>query len=142
MNCEASASHYPNVVVPSFNEVNITDATPGEELRESCEELSEWLAMVAIQSPRVSKDDKTDPFLCRYSVPGTEESSEPSNLVSVKWHGLLPSRWIMELFTALLYVFSMSYDFTPFQNLSHADILFLTGGKFPRMTLEGALGSL
>lgn len=89
--------------MPSFDKLNITDKTPDEDLKESCEELSEWLGMVALDSPRIFEDDATDPFLCRYSVPGREESAQSLNLVRLRWHGLIPPKWIMQLVITLSY---------------------------------------
>jgi ribonuclease P/MRP protein subunit RPP40 len=71
---------------------------PEGELQEHLGSLLEWIALVQINSPRVSGEDDIDPFLSRYSVP---ENCEPSDLISVKWHGYISSRWVMELFLAL-----------------------------------------
>ncbi|KAJ5086631.1 hypothetical protein NUU61_007938 [Penicillium alfredii] len=72
------------------------------ELQEHCGSLSEWLAMVRLESPRVSADDHIDPYLSRYSVPDADEVP-PSDLVSLKWHGLIPSTWTIQLFLYLLH---------------------------------------
>lgn len=58
--------------------------------------------MVSLESPRVSAHDDVDPYLCRYSVPDLDNAKSTS-LVSLKWQGLVPSRWIIELLVALLY---------------------------------------
>lgn len=70
-------------------------------MQEHCSELAEWLAMVALESPRVTADDKIDPYLSRYSVPDADNST-PSDLVSLEWHGLISSQWITQLLIALL----------------------------------------
>ncbi|KAL5359611.1 ribonuclease P 40kDa subunit-domain-containing protein [Aspergillus floccosus] len=101
LDTEVVTTRRANVLVPSFDELNITDRAPDEELRESCEELSEWVGMVALDSPRISEDDDTDPFLSRYSVPGCEGSAQSLNLIRLKWHGLIPPKWIMQLFITL-----------------------------------------
>ncbi|KAF9895415.1 hypothetical protein FE257_000321 [Aspergillus nanangensis] len=101
IDCEVIPTHRPNILVPSFSEMNITEQSLEEDLKESCDELSEWLGMVTLKSPRVLQNDDTDPYLCRYSVPGIEEP-EPQNLVSLKWHGLIPPRWIVQLIITLL----------------------------------------
>ncbi|KAL4896683.1 ribonuclease P 40kDa subunit-domain-containing protein [Aspergillus ambiguus] len=95
-------TRHADILAPSLSQINVTDRSPEEDLRESCEELSEWLGMVALGSPRVKKDDDTDPFLCRYSVPGPEGSPQCLNLVSLKWHGFIPPKWILQLFITLL----------------------------------------
>lgn len=58
--------------------------------------------MVSLESPRVSVYDDVDPYLCRYSVPDSD-NAKSTNLVSLKWHGLVPSRWIIESLVAILY---------------------------------------
>ena len=63
--------------------------------------LAEWLAMVALESPRVDANDNIDPYLSRYSVPDVDNSS-PSDLISLKWHGFINPQWITNLFIALL----------------------------------------
>lgn len=59
--------------------------------------------MVSLQSRRVSADDDIDPYLCRYDAPEIGDASA-SDLVSLKWHGFIPPKWIMHLFITLLYV--------------------------------------
>ena len=70
------------------------------ELQESCGTLAEWIAMVQLRSPRVSADDDVDPYLSRYSVPG--DKSQSTQLVSLKWHGLVSAKWTMQLFVNML----------------------------------------
>lgn len=72
-----------------------------EDLQEYCGSLSEWIAMVQMNSPRISEEDDVDPYLSRYAVPDADES-RVSNSMSLKWHGLISSRWVMELFLNLL----------------------------------------
>lgn len=81
--------------------MTVTETTPQEDLHDECGSLSEWLAMISIESPRVSADDHVDLYLCRYSVPDAD-SAKPSNLASLKWHGFASSKWIMQLFLVLL----------------------------------------
>lgn len=94
---------YRDILVPPFKELDITGTAPEQELKENCDEISEWLGMVALGSPRVLASDDVDPYLCRYSVPHVDEA-KPSDIVSLRWHGFLPLKWIMELFLTLLYV--------------------------------------
>ncbi|KAJ5823302.1 Ribonuclease P Rpp40 [Penicillium robsamsonii] len=74
------------------------------DLQEHCGALSEWIAMVQMASPRVSGEDDVDPYLSRYAVPDADEIQAPeaADLMSLKWHGLISSRWIMQLFLNLL----------------------------------------
>jgi ribonuclease P/MRP protein subunit RPP40 len=93
--------------------MNVTETAPEEELKDHCDEISEWLAMVTLGSPRVSANDDIDPYLCRYSVPDAVDA-KPSDIVSLKWHGLLPATWIMQLFLTLLYDTTLSILYVPF----------------------------
>ncbi|PKX92567.1 ribonuclease P protein subunit p40 [Aspergillus novofumigatus IBT 16806] len=101
IDCDVSRTNYHNIITPSFCETSFTEASSESILKEDSENLSEWLAMVALGSPRVSKDDNIDPYLSRYSVPdnGTARSVD---LVSLKWHGLVPASWILDLFITVL----------------------------------------
>ncbi|KAJ5133676.1 uncharacterized protein N7443_004700 [Penicillium atrosanguineum] len=71
------------------------------DMQEACGSLSEWIAMVQLRSPRVSADDDIDSFLSRYTVPEADQG-RTTDLISLKWHGLISAKWIMHLFVALL----------------------------------------
>ncbi|GJP94974.1 hypothetical protein CBS63078_3025 [Aspergillus niger] len=102
INCQPIFTEHSNILVPPLPGAEITDESRGAaELEDHCNELSEWLAMVSLESPRVSAHDDVDPYLCRYSVPDLDNAKSTS-LVSLKWQGLVPSRWIIELLVALL----------------------------------------
>ncbi|GKZ99969.1 ribonuclease P protein subunit p40 [Aspergillus niger] len=102
INCQPILTEHSNIIVPPLPGAEITDESRGAaELEDHCNELSEWLAMVSLESPRVSAHDDVDPYLCRYSVPDSDNAKSTS-LVSLKWQGLVPSRWIIELLVALL----------------------------------------
>lgn len=73
------------------------------DMQETCGSLSEWIAMVQLGSPRVSADDDVDPYLSRYVVPDAGQT-RTTDLISLKWHGFISSKWIMQLFVALLWV--------------------------------------
>ena len=104
INCQPIITEHSSILVPPLPGPEITDESrEAAELEDHCNELSEWLAMVSLESPRVSVYDDVDPYLCRYSVPDLD-NAKSTNLVSLKWHGLVPSRWIIELLVAILYV--------------------------------------
>jgi ribonuclease P/MRP protein subunit RPP40 len=100
INCEPVRVDRQNILTPSFHTMGLAQANVQDGLQDDCGSLSEWLAMVALDSPRVSADDSVDPYLSRYTVPDVDRA-KPSNLVSLRWHGLAPSRWVMQLFFAL-----------------------------------------
>lgn len=60
-------------------------------------ELSEWVGLLALDSPRVQAFDSIDAYLSRYEVPSHKHAQE-TNLVRVRWRGLLPTKWITRLF--------------------------------------------
>ncbi|PIG85550.1 hypothetical protein AARAC_007744 [Aspergillus arachidicola] len=101
VDCEPVRTDYRDILVPPFKELDITETAPEQELKDNCDEISEWLGMVALGSPRVLASDDVDPYLCRYSVPDADEA-KPSDIVSLRWHGFIPPKWIMELFLTLL----------------------------------------
>ncbi|EAW10649.1 ribonuclease P protein subunit p40 [Aspergillus clavatus NRRL 1] len=101
IDCEVMRTEHRNVLTPSFNEKDFTEAPSEDLLKDKCEDLSEWLAMVALDSPRVSKDDDIDPYLSRYSVPDNEDRNS-TDLVSMQWKAFIPPSWILALFTTLL----------------------------------------
>ncbi|KAJ5762372.1 uncharacterized protein N7511_005754 [Penicillium nucicola] len=99
MTCEPSETEHRQILTPEVHAVgqDLDNISEGE-LQEQLGFIQEWIAMVRIKSPRVSGEDDVDPYLSRYSAPGNHV---PSDLVSVKWHGFISSRWVMELFLAL-----------------------------------------
>ncbi|KAL3476334.1 ribonuclease P 40kDa subunit-domain-containing protein [Aspergillus californicus] len=100
ISCEPVRTTYENIATPSFSDMPITEETSESEFKDLCGEVSEWLAMVALRSPRVSADDDIDPYLCRYDEPEIGER-KASDLISLKWHGFIPSKWITQLFITL-----------------------------------------
>ena len=66
-------------------------------------DVSEWLGLISLQSPRIAVDDVIDPYLSRYAVPQSESRQpQPTALVSLRWQGVMTSRWISQLFTSYL----------------------------------------
>lgn len=72
-------------------------------LEDYCNDVSEWLGLASLQSPRISVEDIIDPYLSRYAV-SQSESLQPRStaLVSLRWQGVMTSRWINQLFTSCL----------------------------------------
>ena len=62
-------------------------------------DVHEWISLVSLESPRILEADKIDPFLCRYEV---GERASATRLVCVKWHGLLPAKWVTDLWVQTL----------------------------------------
>ena len=99
--CDPVTIHHPHFLVPPLGKIDTNENGREEDLREDCDALSEWLAMVALDSPRLSADDSVDPYLSRYDVPSAEEAAA-TGLISLKWHGLITSQWIVQLFVLLM----------------------------------------
>ncbi|KAJ5972196.1 uncharacterized protein N7479_002114 [Penicillium vulpinum] len=99
--CEPQEIVHEQIITPPFleNRKLLEEMSEGD-LQEHCGSLSEWVAMVQMGSPRLSGEDDIDPYLSRYAIPDADES-QASDLISLKWHGLISSRWIMQLFLNL-----------------------------------------
>ncbi len=63
-------------------------------------ETSEWLSLVALESPRILSEDAIDPFLSRYQVPH-DDSGNVLNMVTLTWTGFIPALWMRCLFLCL-----------------------------------------
>ncbi|KAJ5779460.1 hypothetical protein N7457_007180 [Penicillium paradoxum] len=100
--CEPQEIDHEQVITPPFYEDGkLPEGMSEGDLQEYSGSLSEWIAMVQMGSPRVSGNDDVDPYLSRYAVPDADET-RPSDLKSLKWHGFISSRWVMQLFLNLL----------------------------------------
>ena len=100
--CEPQETDHEQIITPPFYENGkVLEEMSEGDLQEHSGSLSEWLAMVQMASPRLSGADDVDPYLSRYAVPDADES-QACDLMSLKWHGLISSRWITQLFLNLL----------------------------------------
>ncbi|CRL23574.1 Ribonuclease P, Rpp40 [Penicillium camemberti] len=120
--CEPQEIDHEQILTPPFYENGkVLEEMSEGDLQEHSGSLSEWLAMVQMASPRLSGEDDVDPYLSRYAVPDADES-QACDLMSLKWHGLISSRWIMQLFLNLL-------QSTKVSNLSWFALAVATLGK-------------
>ncbi|KAJ6017637.1 hypothetical protein N7451_001016 [Penicillium sp. IBT 35674x] len=99
-NCAPVRNRLDRVLVPSLSGL-VSKDMPEVEQQDSCGSFSEWIALVQMRSSRVSADDAVDPYLSRYSVPDSDKTSV-SDLISLKWHGLISPKWTIQLFASLL----------------------------------------
>ncbi|KAJ5905514.1 uncharacterized protein N7473_002430 [Penicillium subrubescens] len=97
---EVLKTNLGRISTPSLQGLVSNDSSEGD-MQESCGAFAEWIAMVQLGSPRVSADDDVDSYLSRYSVPGVDAAST-TDLVSLKWHGMISAKWVQELFLSLL----------------------------------------
>lgn len=91
---------YDNVAIP-----NLVSRSTDETLdADASASIEEWLALVALDSPRVRADDNPNSFICRYSPPehGAGDRGPVSGSLSVlRWHGFLPCSFGLEVLLAL-----------------------------------------
>jgi ribonuclease P/MRP protein subunit RPP40 len=85
---------------PSLQEMVSSDMSE-TDLQDRCGALSEWISMVQLGSACVSAGNEIDAYLSRYSVPDFTDKVT-TDLISLKWHGLISSTWTMQLFLSLL----------------------------------------
>lgn len=100
LDCVPLKVNIDQVQMPSLDGLlsrNMSEA----ELQETVGALAEWVALVQLGSPRISADDDIDSYLCRYSLPGSDTIGK-SNLIRLKWHGLISSKWTAQLMMVLL----------------------------------------
>ncbi|KAJ5929448.1 hypothetical protein N7454_006398 [Penicillium verhagenii] len=100
LDCAPCRNSLGKIMVPQLSGL-VSKDMPEVEIQEACGSLSEWIALVQMRSPRVSSDDDIDPFLSRYSVPDSGETSV-TELISIKWQGLISPKWTVQLFSSLL----------------------------------------
>ncbi|KAI2617686.1 ribonuclease P 40kDa subunit [Hypomontagnella submonticulosa] len=67
------------------------------DLDEFAEEIYEWLSLIRLESPRVNADDKVDPYLCDYTVPGNSEDIQTGKLCRISWQGFIPPKWTQRI---------------------------------------------
>ncbi|WEW61568.1 ribonuclease P subunit [Emydomyces testavorans] len=102
--CTPKISSLHNILTPPLTQSTFQTAQGDQAsslLRETCAATQEWLALVRLEAPRIRADDSIDPYLSRYTVPDREHCTS-SNLVKLTWTGLIPSKWITQLFIATL----------------------------------------
>ncbi|KAL3464747.1 ribonuclease P 40kDa subunit-domain-containing protein [Aspergillus heterothallicus] len=97
ISCEPVRAIHESISTPSFSDLKVADQTSELGLKDLCGEISEWLSLVSLGSQRMSSQDHIDPYLCRYSVPEIGET-KASDLVTLRWHGFIPPKWIIQLF--------------------------------------------
>lgn len=107
--CEPQEVIHEQILMPQLYGKALEEM-PERDLQEYCGSLSEWFAMVQMVSPRISQNDDINPYLSRYAVPDVEQS-RATDLVSLKWHGLISCRWVMKLF--LLWVTNYQLPWSP-----------------------------
>ena len=99
----AKVNHLDNLKVPLLHPPEKSISTFRDEFSDYALNLQEWLALISIESPRVMVGDEIDPYLSRYDV--EQDLTVPeAKIVKVKWKGMLPARWIAQLFAVCMLV--------------------------------------
>ncbi|KAL4881542.1 ribonuclease P 40kDa subunit-domain-containing protein [Aspergillus karnatakaensis] len=98
--CKPLPTTHENITTPSFQNLNVTNQTTESDLKDISYEVSEWLGLISLGSQRVFANDDVDPYLCRYDAPEIGDSGV-SDLISLRWHGFIPPKWILQLFITL-----------------------------------------
>ncbi|KAJ6084008.1 hypothetical protein N7486_010808 [Penicillium sp. IBT 16267x] len=129
LNCAPLRNRLDRIVVPPLSGL-ISKDMPEVEQQEACGSFSEWIALVQMRSPRVFADDDVDPYLSRYSVPDSDETSV-SDLISLKWHGLISPKWTIQIFSSLL---------SHTTNFSSAAWFVLSASALNKQAVEGRDG--
>ncbi|KAI2472668.1 ribonuclease P 40kDa subunit [Annulohypoxylon bovei var. microspora] len=77
----------PPAIISSHNRLDLEDFST---------EIYEWLSLVRLGSPRVNVDDKIDPYLSCYAVPGDSEDVRNEKLCRISWQGFIPPKWTQQ----------------------------------------------
>lgn len=89
------------VKVPSLKPpAAILDRRDSLELEEFATDIYEWLSLLRLGSPRVDANDKIDPYLSGYSVPGDAEDGQNGQnhrLCRISWQGFIPPNWTRQI---------------------------------------------
>ncbi len=89
-----------NVKIPSLKPPTEVDDLYGADFEDYAIETHEWLSLIQLESPRVDSEDRIDPYLSRYSVPGDDATN--ASLVKITWRGFLSSSWAHKTFVQTL----------------------------------------
>jgi len=101
VSCIPVQTVHHDILIPPFDVRGIAESASSEDIQDYCNDLSEWLALVSLGSPRVYPTDVVDTYLSRYEAPH-RDIAQLATIRSFKWHGFLPSQWIMGLLITLL----------------------------------------
>ncbi|ORY62374.1 ribonuclease P 40kDa subunit [Pseudomassariella vexata] len=81
-------------IVPSLKPPQaILESGGRDNLVEFATCIYEWLSLLRLESPRANADDKIDPYLSRYAVPGAPEELQEAILCKVSWQGFMSPTW-------------------------------------------------
>ncbi|KAI0349558.1 hypothetical protein OH77DRAFT_1490615 [Trametes cingulata] len=69
-----------------------------EDWEERVSSLFEWIGMACLGSPRVSANDRCDPYIAVYTPP---EPSRVGDITTIRWCGLIPSNFIRTILDSI-----------------------------------------
>ncbi|CRG84876.1 hypothetical protein PISL3812_02056 [Talaromyces islandicus] len=133
--CRFTETVHPPMYTPPLSADEVASLASQTDVEDYCNDLSEWLALVSLESPRISVGDDIDPYLSRYSLPQSEpERPQPSStLVTLRWHGAMTANWVTQLFLSLLHEYRNRTD-------EMKDWAALSATAFSRQAVENADG--
>lgn len=80
----------------------------GDADKDDLADVHEYLALLALDAPRVHADDEVDPYICRYRLPASDPCAvrdaglDTQTLVRLRWQGFLPcDAFVLELMTGV-----------------------------------------
>jgi ribonuclease P/MRP protein subunit RPP40 len=86
-----------NVLCPHFTVGDL----PGIYEQEDAMALLEYIHILELESPRISRSDNIDSFLSRYEVPDFGSGTISKDFVRLRWSGFIPPQFIRDLFLAV-----------------------------------------
>ena len=96
--CEMKAAVHKNtdVVVPTIPDKTSTSEKVGQSLH--IQGLYNWCGAVACKIPSILQPRNVDTFECPFEpLQGVEKSTDDTEVVSIKWRGLLPPQFIAQV---------------------------------------------
>lgn len=73
------------------------------ELEEFATDIYEWLSLLRLESPRVNANDKVNPYLSGYTVPGDAEDNQNHKLCRISWQGFIPPTWTQQILADVIH---------------------------------------
>ncbi|OJT11654.1 hypothetical protein TRAPUB_11827 [Trametes pubescens] len=69
-----------------------------DEWEENISTLFEWAGMASLGSPRVSANDRCDPYIAVYTPP---EPSRLGDITAIRWNGFIPSSFVQKVLESI-----------------------------------------
>jgi Ribonuclease P 40kDa (Rpp40) subunit len=110
-------SVFKHVLTPAFSQVFSGFSNGNTVDAEATYEVTEWLGLAVLQSPRLLCSDGINPYLSRYTAP--EGSTEAPSLRIINWHGLIGASWLTSMLNMCMLVPLIPFLHMLIRSLSH-----------------------